>query len=109
MPFLILLGIMTPAGKVISSKYDKFRQINRFLEFIDDIIDQIIQDIKNENPEKTLRPIHITDFGCGKSYLTFAVYHYLTEIKKIQTVITGLDLKDDVIKYCNSLAQKMNF
>lgn len=108
-PFLILLGIMTPAGKVISSKYDKFRQINRFLEFIDDIIDQIIQDIKNENSEKTLRPIHITDFGCGKSYLTFAVYHYLTEIKKIQTVITGLDLKDDVIKYCNSLAQKMNF
>lgn len=108
-PFLILLGIMNPAGKVISSKYDKFRQINRFLEFIDDIIEPVIVQIKAENPENQMPPIQITDFGCGKSYLTFAVYYYLTEIKKIPINIIGLDLKKDVIKYCNSLAKQMNF
>ncbi len=134
-PFLILLGIMTPEGKIISSKYDKFKQINRFLEFIDDIIDEVIESVKRENNDSPtsddqklnadaqsilpnglinqntnqIRPIRITDFGCGKSYLTFAVYYYLTEIKKIPVSIIGLDLKEDVINYCNTLANKMNF
>jgi len=120
-PFLILLGIMNSDGKIISSKYDKFKQINRFLEFIDDIIDDVIDSIKtensanksNENCQNSLkdvcRPLNITDFGCGKSYLTFAVYYYLTEIKKIKANIVGLDLKEDVITYCNTLAKKMGF
>ena len=119
-PFLILLGIMSPAGKIISSKYDKFRQINRFLEFIDDIIDEVTDLIKSENSgEKVnfeeakksnqLRPIQITDFGCGKSYLTFAAYYYLTQIKNLNVNVVGLDLKENVINYCNNLAKQMNF
>lgn len=102
-PFLVLLGVMTPEGKVISSKYDKFRQINRFLEFIDDIIDDVRKVTENEN-----RSLRIADFGCGKSYLTFAVHYYLTQIKKIPVEITGLDLKEDVIAYCNKTAQQLN-
>ncbi|WP_191018084.1 class I SAM-dependent methyltransferase [Treponema zioleckii] len=99
-PFLVHLGIMTAEGKVISSKYDKFRQINRFLEFIDDIIDDV--------SEKCGSKLRILDFGSGKSYLTFAVQYFLTEIKKIDAEIFGLDLKKDVIEYCNSLTQKLN-
>lgn len=99
-PFLVHLGIMTAEGKVISSKYDKFRQINRFLEFIDDIIDDV--------SEKCDSKLRILDFGSGKSYLTFAVQYFLTEIKKIDAEIFGLDLKKDVIEYCNSLTQKLN-
>ena len=96
-PFLVLLGIMNADGKVINSKYDKFRQINRFLEFIDDVL-----------PEITTLPVRIADFGCGKSYLTFAVHYYLTEIKKIPCQIEGLDLKQDVIDYCNEITRKLN-
>ena len=76
-PFLVLLGVMTPEGRVVNSKYDKFRQINRFLEFINDILPQV-------QPEDKSVPIRIADFGCGKSYLTFAVHYFLTEIKKNQ-------------------------
>lgn len=100
-PFLILLGVMTPDGKVISSKYDKFRQINRFIEFINDILPSVTRQIKN-------RPIQIADFGCGKSYLTFAVHYFLTQIKHIDAEIIGLDLKRDVIDYCNSIVEKLN-
>ena len=82
-PFLVLLGIMTPEGKIISSKYDKFRQINRFLEFLDDILPAVTGQIKG-------RTLRIADFGCGKSYLTFAVHYFLTEIKKIDAEIIGL-------------------
>lgn len=97
-PFLILLGIMTTDGKVINSRYDKFRQINRFLEFINDILPEVT--IKNH-------PIRIADFGCGKSYLTFAVHYFLTEIKHIPCEIEGLDLKEEVINYCNDMVNKL--
>lgn len=100
-PFLVLLGIMNDEGKVISSRYDKFRQINRFLEFIDDILPEFT--------DKTAagQPLRIADFGCGKSYLTFAVHYYLTEIRHIPCEIEGLDLKEEVITYCNDMAKKL--
>lgn len=100
-PFLVLLGIMNDEGKVISSRYDKFRQINRFLEFIDDILPEFSD--KNSDDE----PIRIADFGCGKSYLTFAVHYFLTEIRHIKCEIEGLDLKEEVINYCNDMAKKL--
>ncbi|MCK9169528.1 MAG: SAM-dependent methyltransferase [Treponema sp.] len=102
-PFLVLLGVMTAEGKVIASKYDKFRQINRFLEFIDDVLPDIQKTAGNGHP------VHIVDFGCGKSYLTFAVYYYLSEIKKISVEITGLDLKKDVIDFCSKTAEQLGF
>ena len=101
-PFLVLLGIMNDEGKVISSRYDKFRQINRFLEFIDDILPEFAD--KTEAGE----PIRIADFGCGKSYLTFAVHYFLTEVKQLPCEIEGLDLKEEVINYCNDMAKKLN-
>lgn len=100
-PFLVLLGIMNDEGKVISSRYDKFRQINRFLEFIDDILPEFA--------DKTAagQPLRIADFGCGKSYLTFAVHYFLTEIRHISCEIEGLDLKEEVITYYNEMAKKL--
>lgn len=97
--FLIELGVMNQNGKVISKKYDKFKQINRFLEMIDDIIPNL----------KTNKRLNIIDFGCGKSYLTFAVYYYLKIIKNFDINIIGLDLKQDVIDNCNQLANKLNY
>ena len=102
-PFLVFLGIMTAEGKVISSKYDKFRQINRFLEFIDDILPEVQNQLSAEGSDT----VKIVDFGCGKSYLTFAVHYYLTEIKHVKCAIEGLDLKQDVIDYCNDITQKL--
>ena len=99
-PFLVLLGIMNTDGKVISSKYDKFRQINRFLEFINDITPELVK-------SKT-EPVRIVDFGCGKSYLTFAIHYFFTEIKQIPCIIEGLDLKEQVISYCNEIVHKLN-
>jgi len=98
-PFLVKLGVMTDEGKVIAAKYDKFRQINRFLEFIRDVIPEVTKLVELESGS-TPRPLRIVDFGCGKSYLTFAVYYYLTELEKIPVEIIGLDLKDDVIAEC---------
>ena len=100
--FLVQLGVMTKEGKVINSKYSKFKQINRYLEFIDDIVQNLIT-------TSTEDPLHIVDFGCGKSYLTFALYHYLTEIKKLKANITGLDLKEDVIETCSALAKDFEY
>ncbi len=100
-PFLILLGIMNDEGKVISSRYDKFRQINRFLEFIDDILPEF------EDKKEAGQPLRIADFGCGKSYLTFAVHYFLTEVRHIPCEIEGLDLKEEVITYCNDMAKKL--
>ena len=86
---------MTTEGKVISSKYDKFRQINRFLEFVNDILPSVMKSITVNNEQ--IRPLRIADFGCGKSYLTFAVHYFVTQIKKIDAEIIGLDLKKEVI------------
>ena len=99
-PFLVLLGIMNTDGKVISSKYDKFRQINRFLEFINDITPELVK--------SKAEPVRIVDFGCGKSYLTFAIHYFFTEIKQIPCIIEGLDLKEQVISYCNEIVHKLN-
>lgn len=98
-PFLVHLGVMNKEGKVLAQKYDKFKQINRFLEYIKDILPEI-------NNGQTLK---IIDFGCGKSYLTFAVYHFINEIEKIPVEIIGLDLKDDVITMCNLLAKEFGY
>ena len=98
-PFLIDLGVQTTEGRIIKSKYDKFKQINRFLEFIEDILPTLSKD----------RKIKIIDFGCGKSYLTFAIYYYMTVLKKLDVQIIGLDLKKDVIKHCNELSEKYGY
>ena len=98
-PFLVDLGVQTKEGKVITSRYDKFRQINRFLEFIEDIWPLLPKD----------RPVHIIDFGCGKSYLTFAMYYYLKEVKGYPVRIIGLDLKEDVIRHCSDLAVRYGY
>jgi SAM-dependent methyltransferase len=95
-PFLVELGVMTPEGRVRRSRYDKFRQINRFLELVDDVVPSL-------QPEGTLR---IVDFGCGKSYLTFAIHHLLTAVRGREVEIVGLDLKDDVIASCAALAER---
>lgn len=92
-PFLVDLGVQTPEGKIVRSKYDKYKQINRYLELIEDILPILPKE----------RTVHIIDFGCGKSYLTFALYFYLKELKKYDVSVTGLDLKEDVIDYCNEL------
>lgn len=97
--FLIKLDIMDKNGKVKPSKFDKFKQINRFLELVEDVID----DIKGEEV------INIVDFGCGKSYLTFALYYYLVQILDLNVNIIGLDLKEDVIKFCSKTAKELNY
>jgi SAM-dependent methyltransferase len=97
--FLIRLGVMTEKGKVVAKRYDKFRQINRFLEMVSDIIPKI----------KTDGHLNIVDFGCGKSYLTFALYHYLVNILNLDINIVGLDLKEDVITFCNEVAEDLNY
>lgn len=106
--FLVELGIMTKDGKVHNQKYDKFKQINRFLEFVEDILPEILKS-NSEKEGGQNRALEITDFGCGKSYLTFALYHYLFILKGINVKIKGLDLKEDVINHCNSLATKCGY
>ncbi|MCR5723526.1 MAG: SAM-dependent methyltransferase [Treponema sp.] len=107
-PFLVHLGVMTAEGKVLSAKYDKFRQINRFLEYIDDVLPAVLKTReKNGLAVSKENPLRIVDFGSGKSYLTFAVHHFLTKVRGLACDITGLDLKEDVIAYCASLAEKI--
>ena len=97
-PALIELGVFTKDLKIVSSKYDKFKQINKFIEIIDDFISKYDR-----------KSIKIIDFGSGKSYLTFVLYYYLTEIMKIEAYISGYDLKTDVVQHCNELATKYNY
>lgn len=98
-PFLIRLGVQTPEGKVKKQKYDKFRQINRFVEFINDSLEHLPKN----------KQIRILDFGSGKSYLTFALYHYLKIEKGLDIRVTGLDLKKEVIEECNQIAQDLGY
>lgn len=98
-PFLVDLGVMTKEGKIVQSKYDKYRQINRFLEFVEDIVEELPKD----------KELTILDFGCGKSYLTFDLYYYFKNLKGYDINIIGLDLKDDVIRTCNALAKKYQY
>lgn len=98
-PFLVDLGVQTKEGKIVHARYDKFRQINRFLEFIEDILPTLSKE----------RTVHIIDFGCGKSYLTFAMYYYLHELKGYDVEIMGLDLKEDVIARCSQLSKKYGY
>jgi len=97
--FLVGLGVQTPDGRIAKAKYDKFRQINRYLEYIEDVLDRLPSD----------RTIRIIDFGCGKSYLTFAMYYYLHQLQGRDIHVTGLDLKKDVIEHCNQLAEKLHY
>ncbi|RKD22958.1 SAM-dependent methyltransferase [Ammoniphilus oxalaticus] len=98
-PFLQELGVMNAQGKVFARRFDKFRQINRFVEMIRDIVPHL----------KKQRQINIVDFGCGKSYLTFALYHYLHHLEGLDIRVIGLDLKEDVIRHCDALAQKLGY
>ncbi len=118
-PFLQALGVMTDAGKVVAAKYDKFRQVNRFLELLDDVLPSVLQarsqaqDCANQNSlqaqegGRPIEPLQILDFGSGKSYLTFAVQYFLESVKKIPCQIIGVDLKEDVIKSCSDLAARL--
>jgi len=98
-PFLVDLGVQTKEGKIVKAKYDKFKQINRFLEFLEDVADELPKD----------RRVSIIDFGCGKSYLTFAMYYYFKIKKHYDIDVVGLDLKEDVIENCNRLSNKYGY
>lgn len=98
-PFLQDLGIMSAQGNIIHAKYDKYKQINRYLEFIEDILPALDKN----------KIVNIIDFGCGKSYLTFAMYYYLHEMMGYDVKITGLDLKEDVIAHCNELSKRYGY
>ncbi len=99
-PFLVDLGVMTAEGRVVKPMYAKYRQINRFLEFVSDVLPDLERAAAG-------RPLEIIDFGCGKSYLTFALHHYLAKVCGLRVNVTGLDLKDDVIERCSALASRL--
>lgn len=98
-PFLVDLGVQTADGKIVKAHYDKFKQINRYLEFVKDILPSLPKN----------RTLNIIDFGCGKSYLTFALYYFLKEVHQYDIRVIGLDLKEDVIAKCNALSKKCGY
>lgn len=98
-PFLVELGVQTKEGRIVEKKYKKYRQINRFLEYLQDVLPELPKD----------RTITILDFGCGKSYLTFAMYYYLNVMNGYSVRMIGLDLKSDVIRHCNALAERFGY
>ena len=101
---MIELGLMSVEGKILKSSFNKFKQINKYLEFIDDVIEEL------KAKKLITNHINVLDFGCGKSYLTFALYYYLKNYREDLTFsIVGLDLKKDVIEFCNKLAKKLNY
>ena len=122
-PFLVELGVMNREGYVVKARYDKFRQINRYLEFVADVLPELEKragtkngkendggkNTGDETGREAGRRLEIIDFGCGKSYLTFALYHFLHESKKLNVHITGLDLKKSVIEECSGLAKKLGY
>jgi SAM-dependent methyltransferase len=95
----VRLGLMSEAGTVIAARYDKFRQINRFLEMVADVVEVF----------EAGQPLRVVDFGCGKAYLTFALYHYLREIRGFDAAITGVDLKQEVVANVNKIARELNY
>ena len=97
-PALVDLGVFTEDFKVVRSKYDKYKQINRFIEIVDDAFSGFGKD-----------EVTILDFGCGKSYLTFIIYHYFTVIKGVKATVIGYDLKEDVVRHCNEIAEKYGY
>ena len=97
--FLVRLGVMSPAGKILAAKRDKFKQINRFLEMVDDVAGSL----------PPTGPLRVLDFGCGKAYLTFALYYYLAVVKNREINLVGLDLKQDVVEFCRSVAQDLGY
>ena len=97
--FLVRLGVMTTAGKVVAAKRDKFKQINRFLEMVDDAAGSLPRS----------GPLRVIDFGCGKAYLTFALYYYLTVIQQKEVHLVGLDLKQDVVEFCEGVARELGY
>ena len=97
-PALVDLGVFTEDFRVVKSKYDKYKQINRFIEIVDDAFGQYNKD-----------EVTILDFGCGKSYLTFIIYYYFTVIKGVKATVIGYDLKEDVVKHCNEIAEKYGY
>lgn len=102
-PFLVDLGVQTKEGKIVDKKYKKYKQINRFLEFVRDVLPEL------KGMAQEGYPLRIIDFGCGKSYLTFAVYYYLKVMNGLDVEMTGLDLKTDVIRHYNQLAEKYGY
>ena len=98
-PFLVELGVMDTSGRVYPKKYDKFRQINKYLEFVEDALRRFPQE----------KPLYIVDFGSGKAYLTFALYHYLSARGYTDVQVTGLDLKEDVVAFCNETARRLRY
>lgn len=98
-PALVDMGVVTRDGRVVSSMYDKYRQINRFVEMVEDVTADLPQD----------RPLTVLDFGCGKSYLTFVLYHYFTQVKGRKVRMVGLDLKKEVIEHCNETARRYGY
>lgn len=97
--FLVALGVQDAQGFVYEKKRPKFRQINRFLELLSDVADQV----------ETGEELYILDLCCGKSYLSFAVYYYFTVIRKRSVVMDGVDLKKDVMDFCEATARRLHY